>query len=166
MAASSSQEGYRRRDRPRKGTPRAADRIPSLHHFDTRLKEVGASTFALELQFDALQASKRSPRPTYEQRVIELVHDHAAYRRELSFFRLTYTACDDLALKVHSVFQQLLLNYYLRPEKKGDRDEEWLRLAEDLEDSLRRYGETVGRAEYDWVRLAEQQSVRDCSTAI
>jgi hypothetical protein len=165
MAASSSQEGYRR-DRRNKGTLRVTDRIPSIHLFDKRLREVGASTFALELQSEALQASKRSHRPTYEQRVVELVHDRAAYRRELQFFRLTYTACDDLTLQVHSVSQQLLLNYYLRPGKKGDRDEEWLRLAEELAECLRRYGEIVGRAEYDWVRLAEQQSLRDRSTAI
>ena len=155
-----------REDRRNRGTVARGDRIPSIQLFDKRLREVGASTFALELQSEALKASKRGHRPTYEQRIVELVHEHAAYRRELQFFRLTYAACDDLTLEVHSVFQQLLLNYYLRPEMRGERDEEWLRLAESLESSLQRYGEHVARAEYDWMSLAGQQSSRDRSTTI
>ena len=135
--------------------------IPSIHLFDERLHGLGGTTFALDLH--AQGSLKHSHRPTYEQRMVEYVRTLSAYRRELQFFRSTYTAAENLTRMVVSVQQQMLLNYFMQP-RQNDADEEWGQLADNLKEGLDLYGEAVARAESNWIQLGVRQSARDLET--
>lgn len=135
--------------------------IPLMMSFDNKLQTLGTITFASELQPSNLQATKKLCQPSSEQRMIELIHDNAGYRRELQFFRRSFSACESLSRRVHSVSQELILNFYLLPRDDGERESEWVRLADGLEDALGQYKQEIQRAEDDWIRLAQKQSKRD-----
>src|SRR3954462_362483 len=77
-----------------------SDKPPSLQHFDKTINSSDGFTFALGLQPQMLQASKRLRRPTYEERLVEIVRETSSYKRELQFFRAVYEAMEDLQANI------------------------------------------------------------------
>lgn len=137
------------------------DRIPSIQFFDLHIQELGGTTSTLGLQREALQASKRGKRPSYEQRLIEEAREKSAYKRECQFFRAYYNISQELVEHIRAIHVQMYLNYYLRPDQKGQGNEEWFDTADEIGQHLRHYEQEVGRAEADWIELGRNQSLRD-----
>jgi len=137
------------------------DRIPSIQFFDLHIQELGGTTSALGLQREALQASKRGKRPSYEQRLIEEAREKSAYKRECQFFRAYYNISQELVEHIRAIHVQMYLNYYLRPDQTGQGNEEWFDTADEIGQHLRHYEQEVGRAEADWIELGRNQSLRE-----
>ena len=137
------------------------DRIPSIQFFDLHIQELGGTTSALGLQREALQASKRGKRPSYEQRLIEEAREKSAYKRECQFFRAYYNISQELFEHIRAIHVQMYLNYYLRPDQTGQGNEEWFDTADEIGQHLRHYEQEVGRAEADWIELGRNQSLRE-----
>ncbi|KAJ9653605.1 hypothetical protein H2198_007229 [Neophaeococcomyces mojaviensis] len=133
-----------------------AHQPPSVRSFDEKIESIGGTTFALELQPRTLQAQKRLPRPTYEQRLVELVRETAFYKRELRYFRTVFQAVEDMQDGVQSVMQQLILNYYLVPNAAEPAKNQFLQLADELDSLLQRYTSVVNDATQDWIDLVQQ----------
>lgn len=138
-----------------------ADDLPPVRHFDRRIQDARGSTFALHLQPAFVQAQKQQPRPSCEQRLVEVVRETAAYKRELRFFRTAYHAMETAREAVASVAQQLTLNYYIRPDLAGHGDSDWLRLGNELDVVLRGYVDAVNAAAQEWCVLESRQADRD-----
>lgn len=88
------------------------------------------------------------------------------YRREIQFFRTVYSATDALVLGVKSVLQQMILNYYLRPELDGEHDEQWLALSDELDRLLQDHLRTLTGAEKNWLELSAQNMIADHSKTL
>jgi len=139
------------------------DQSPYLQHFDHMINGIGGSTFAIDLQPHVVQAQKRLPRPTFEQRLVEMVKETSRYKRELQFFRTAYQAIEDFQDGVLSVIQQLVLNHYLCSSTTTTEERQWLHLAGELETLLQRYTHVINVATEDWIKLVQQQSKHDSS---
>lgn len=92
------------------------------------------------------------PRPTYEERLLEIIHENADLKRELVFLRTVRQAFEENISSLHSITQQMILNYYIRPEASGEGDLAWLDLAEELGNCTLRYADEVTRTEREWLR--------------
>ncbi|KAK5069358.1 hypothetical protein LTR51_008608 [Lithohypha guttulata] len=143
------------------GTPVLSDQPPSLQPFDLQMRQMNAPTFALGFQPGAVTRQKGLPRPTYEQRLVEIVREKAALMREVRFFRTVYQATEDMQDRIRSVVQDLILNYYVRPKEVGEADGAWLELADELDFVLFDFAHVVELAAQDWMELEQQQQVRD-----
>lgn len=141
-------------------SPRSPD-LPPLEFFDHQIDDVRGCTFALNLRPQYVQAQKMWSRPNCEQRLVELVRENSSHKRELCFFRTVYQAMDRARDRVAAIAQQLTLNYYIRPDLAGQGEDEWLRLADELESILRRYAGVIDAAAQQWVDLESRQSTRD-----
>jgi len=133
------------------------DEPPSLQYFDEQIDRMRGSTFALDLRRCTLQTQQISPRPTYEQRLVEMLKQNSSYKRELRFFRAVYQAMEKTRECITSIIQDLILNYYIRPSNTGQADSQWLQLADELDNALQRYTSVVNEAAKDWVHLEQYQ---------
>jgi hypothetical protein len=153
-----------------------ANQLPAIQNVDKIIQELGGVTSALELRKDALQLAKQYRLRTQEEREIDFVWRLSALRRELNFFRPCYEAAEELCSGIHSVSQDMYLNYYLRPvadeehatsqfaaDWVGRADLEWLKRADELMWHLEKYGRAVQKAEASWIELWRHQSFRDKS---
>ncbi|KAK5947809.1 hypothetical protein OHC33_011179, partial [Knufia fluminis] len=138
-----------------------SDQPPTLQPFDVQLQQMKVSTFALGLQPRVLMRRKRLPRPTYEQRLVEIIQDKASLTREVRFFRTVYQATEEMRDRIRLAVQDLTLHYYVRPNEAGDADRAWLQLADALDFALLDYAHVVELAAQDWMALEQQQQVRD-----
>ena len=86
------------------------------------------------------------------------------YKREIHFFRAVYNGSEELISGIRSVVQQMILNYYLRPEVDGERDEQWLELSAELDGYLNCFQATANAAEVEWLELSSRQAERDNSS--
>ncbi|KAK5077422.1 hypothetical protein LTR70_010262 [Exophiala xenobiotica] len=138
-----------------------SDQPATLQPFDVQMQQMNAPTFVLGLQPRVLMRQKRLPRPTYEQRLVEIIRDKASLTREVRFFRTVYQAMEEMQDRIRSVGQDLTLHYYVRPNEAGDADRAWLQLADELDFALLDYAHVVELAAQDWMALEQQQQVRD-----
>lgn len=134
----------------------AKSELPRLWGFDHAHEAIGSDTFALGVQIQRLKLAKVSRGIDHEQQMLDMARTLSGYRRELQFFRTTYASIDLLVSGVRSVIQQMILNYYLRPEVDGERDDQWLGLSEELDGLLKAHANTSALAEQDWMKLSEQ----------
>lgn len=142
-----------------------ADRqLPKLYPFDDDHISMGSNTFATDLRMDSLQRSKHSKGRNAEENLLEMVQRLCEYRREIQFFRTVYGGSEALVLGVRSVIQQMILNYYLRPEMDGERDEQWVELSAELERCMTCYAISVSSAEAEWLELSSRQAEIDRSS--
>lgn len=139
-------------------------RLPKLYPFDDDHISMGSNTFATDLRMDSLKRSKYGKGLNAEDNLLEMVQRLCGYRREIQFFRTVYGGSEALVLGVRSVVQQMILNYYLRPEVDGDRDEQWLELSTELEGYMTRYAASVSSAEAEWLELSSRQAEIDRSS--
>lgn len=137
---------------------------PKLYPFDDDHIAMGSNTFATDLRMDSLMRSKHSKSRSAGDNLLEMVQRLCGYRREIQFFRTVYAGSEALVLGVRSVVQQMILNYYLRPEVDGDRDEQWLELSAELERCMASYAISVSSAEDEWLELSSRQAEIDRSS--
>lgn len=137
--------------------------VPPLQAIDYKHLAIGSSTSAVELRSDGLRQAKHSNAERLEQRVLGLVRGLSTYRRELQFFRAVYGSTEQLILAIRSAMQQMILNYYLRPDVNGQQDEQWLLLSDELEKQLQIHIRKVSDAEADWLNLSVWQNQVDRS---
>lgn len=142
----------------------ADSKLPTLHTFDHAHMKLGCSTFATDLRSVRLNASKSKRSLSAEAITVEAVRRLNEYKREIRFFRAVHNGSEGLVTGIRSVVQQMILNYYLRPEIDGERDEQWLELSAELDINLNCYTASVNAAEADWLELSSRQAERDCSS--
>ena len=138
-----------------------ADKPPCLQPFDEKIASLNGATFALDLQPQKLQAKKYCQRPSFEQRLVEIVRENSSYRRELCFFRAAYEAMEVMQKSISTVAQQLILGYYLSANNVSPEDNQCLQLSDDLDTALRRYKTVVNEAMEDWIELTREQPAHD-----
>jgi hypothetical protein len=138
--------------------------LPKLHTFDRAHINMGCNTFATDLHSVRLTAPNSKRSLSAEAKTIEAVRRLSEYKREIQFFRVVHNGAESLAFGVRSVVQQMILNYYLRPELDGDRDEQWLKLSTELDGYLQCYTASISLAEADWLELSSRQAARDRSS--
>lgn len=138
--------------------------LPKLYSFDHAHTNIGSNTFATDLRSDSLKRSKYNRGRNVEENVLEMAQQLCGYKREIQFFRTVYSGSETLLSGVRSVVQQMILNYYLRPETNGERDEQWLELSAELEGCMACYSTTVTSAEADWLELSSRQAEIDRSS--
>nr|KAK5435728.1 hypothetical protein LTR18_009730 [Exophiala xenobiotica] len=125
---------------------------------------MGSDTFALGMRAEGLNKSKALMRLNHEERILDMARTLGGYRREIQFFRTVHSATDALLLGVRAVIQQMILNFYLRPELDGQRDEQWLALSEELDRLLQGHVSKVGGAEKEWLELSARNMIADHSS--
>ena len=138
--------------------------LPKLYSFDYAHTDMGSNTFATDLRLDNLKRYKYATGRNVEANMLEMVQRLCGYKREIRFFRTVYNGSEALITEVRSVVQQMILNYYLRPESDGERDEQWLELSTELESCINCYSTTVSSAEAQWFELSSRQAERDRSS--
>ena len=125
------------------------------------INRINSSTFALSLQPEVVAWHKRLPRPTYEQRLIEILREKASLTREVRFFRTVYQATEAMQYEIRAAVQDATLNYYLRPQADGEADGAWLGLAEQLDAVLLKFSDAVQIAGDEWIELEEVHQGRE-----
>lgn len=132
---------------------RATSVTPS-RHFDETIHDLKGLTFANHLRMSTVQAAKSLPRPSYEERLIELVRENSSFKRELCFFREAYSAMDQLQADVRDLAQRLILKHCLSPNCKPDEQEEWLEAITELNEKLQFSRVRLEKACDEWVELS------------
>ncbi|ETN44762.1 uncharacterized protein HMPREF1541_10432 [Cyphellophora europaea CBS 101466] len=138
--------------------------LPKLHTFDRAHMKMGCRTFATDLRSVRSNASQSKRSLSTEAITVDIVRRLNEYKREIHFFRAVYNGSEELISGIRSVVQQMILNYYLRPEVDGERDEQWLELSAELDGYLNCFQATANAAEVEWLELSSRQAERDNSS--
>lgn len=135
---------------------------PQLLRSDHRISQESGTTMAIETSYDRVQMAKKRPRPTYEERLLELIRETGVLRRELNFYRSCFEPSRNLTSEVWDVANQLMLTYYWDPNGSEDSLKRSFELAEELRDAVVRYEKVMVEAEEEWVSFwRDQQKLRD-----
>lgn len=67
---------------------------------------------------------------------------------------------------IRAAIQESTLNYYLRPQTRGDTDSAWLALADQLDMTLIKFSDAVQAAGDEWIELEQAHQARERSGAI
>ncbi|KAK6365582.1 hypothetical protein LTR64_008758 [Lithohypha guttulata] len=108
-------------------------------------------------------------RPTYEQRLLELLEEVSDLKREVMFYRAIQDSTEDIIQGLHGVTQEMILNYYIRPNGQGEGDTAWLECAEKVSASTMRHAQRIKQAEVEWKDKQECRSrlqVRSLSSGL
>ncbi|KAK5093984.1 hypothetical protein LTS08_008768 [Lithohypha guttulata] len=97
--------------------PMLSDQPLRLQPCDLQMQRGNAPTFALSLLLGTVVRQKGLPRPTCEQRLVEIVRDKALPVREVRFFRTAYHATEEMQDHLRSVVQDRILNDYVRSKE-------------------------------------------------
>lgn len=139
-------------------------KLPKLQSFDHAHMKMGCRTFATELRSVTFNASQSKKSLSAEASTIDVVRRLNEYKREVHFFRTAHNGSEGLVSGIRSVVQQMILNYFLRPEIDGERDEQWLELSAELDNHLNCFQASVNAAEAEWLELSSRQAERDRSS--
>lgn len=106
---------------------------------------------ALELMPSRLQAAKRMPQPSTEERLVEVLRENAFLRQEIHFYRTCYESSLTMEDKVYEVSQQLMLAYYFEPEGTVEMNQTAYRLAHDIYAAVDEFRAAMVAAEESWM---------------
>ncbi|KAK5069415.1 hypothetical protein LTR51_008665 [Lithohypha guttulata] len=137
------------------------DRVPSPCALDVHMQQMTLPNFVLGLPPHVVARQITLSRPTYEQRLVEIIREKGSLTRELGFFRAVYQAMEAMQDALRAIVQDLTLNYYIRPNERGETDMAWLQVTDELSIALQRLATVTNGAVQDWMELEWRQQEHD-----
>lgn len=92
-------------------------------------------------------------KPNPEQRMIELIDENSNMKQDIRYLSDVYRATDNTIFSLHSMYQQAIMNYYIRPDLMGDGDRAWLEFADELQNVISNYSQMLESARSDWYAM-------------
>ena len=131
--------------------PNLHQRPPEPNNFDHRIWQSHGTTTALELTKHQLQSTKMKDPPTLKARLIELIKENGAYRRECACYRACFGPSHKLADEVQRISQQLILEICFNPMCPFEISESVYVRTLELKEAAEELKETLSKEVEEWV---------------